>query len=616
MPDLSLNPDIGTQRAPRVSPYPDASLYLDFLTMSANFMDSRITFSRGTNATLVDSTGRITYAPANLLVRSQEFDNAAWQKNNATITADATTSPDGTVDADKLVETTGTGHHSIRQNVVAGTYVVTVFAKAAERSVLQISGANTTQDFANFNLSNGTLGTNGTGATGISITACGNGWYRCSVILYTNANGPYFSIQQSASASWLASYTGDGTSGIFIWGAQLEPVTYQTTPSTYVATTSAAYYGPRFDYDPVTLAARGLLIEEQRTNLVTYSEQFDNAAWTKSAGTSVSANAAIAPDGNTTADQWIKGSGTTGAADLYRNMGSMSLNTPHSLSFYLKANGIAAVRIVGGGSYSPNGSSRFNLVLGTVAAGTGVIQAAGNGWYRCTIFLTRTGTSDDVVYLAPCNADGTFPTGDGTSGIYIWGAQLEAGSFATSYIPTAASTVTRNADVATMTGTNFSSWYNQSEGTFVYNATALVKNSSAGPWQVNVTAGANANSMYSAFADTRQLRVYDGSAVEQAAIASSAVTVLQYAKVASTYKLNDFAVSANGGTVATDTSGTLAAPTQMMIGSNNGSFNGWIAQIAYFNTRQPNAKLQTLTAPALVPSLSLDFINNVYNVGF
>jgi hypothetical protein len=170
-----------------------------------------------------------------------------------------------------------------------------------------------------------------------------------------------------------------------------------------------------------------------------------------------------------------------------------------------------------------------------------------------------------------------------------------------------------------MTGTNFSTWYNQSEGTFIYNATALVENNLAGPWWLNVTLGTNVNVMYSAFADTRQLRAYDGAGVEQVAIASSPVTALQYAKVAAAYKLNDFAVSANGGTVTTDTSGTLPTPTQMIFGASTGTygnFNGWIAQLAYYNTRLPNTQLQTLTAPSLASPLALDFISPTYTVGY
>ena len=593
------------------NPFGGASLYLNFLSGS---LDSRVGFSRGTNATMVDSTGRIVYAPANLLVRSQEFDNAAWTKTAATITANSTTAPDGTTTADKFVESSDaspTLHILARTGtVLAGFgYVVSVYAKAAERTQIAIQLGSAV---SYYNLSNGTI-VSGTG----SIIDAGNGWYRCVLATASAANS---TCAFYTAVSGSATYTGNGTSGIFVWGAQLEPVTYQTAPGPYVATTASAYYGPRFDYNPFTLGALGLLIEEQRTNLLTWSEDFTNAVWTKGAGTSVTANATTAPDGTTTADRWIKDSGTTGAADLYRDMVVAALNTAHSFSFYAKANGIPAVRVIGGGSYSPNGLSRFNLELGTVAAGTGAIQSVGNGWYRCTVFITRTGTSDNAVYIAPCNADGTFPVGDGTSGIFIWGAQLEVGAFATSYIPTVASQVTRNADVASMTGTNFSGWYNQPEGTFVMDgdtakpttlvATAQILSASDGTVNNNhrvrfITAGIDA--------------VTSVGGVTQVDMTEVGYAVNVPSKVAYGYLLNDYGFTVNGGTVQTDTSATVPTVNSLQLGSDPtgfGQINGHVRQIAYFNTRLPNAQLQTLSSPSLVPTLVLDFTASSYASGY
>ena len=588
MPDLSLNPDIGTQRAPRVSPYPDASLYLDFLTMTASTFDSRITFSRGTNATLVDSTGRITYAPANLLVQSQNFTDAAWVSSNTPIRTAGQTDPNGGTTATKLDLDVNDGIYQFLGSRT-GNFVFSIWVRGDAAGTIRLSDAS-----------------GGAFDVVVNVTTA---WTRVST--GSRAISGFFS-------PYIYRATGD-LSTVYVAFAQLEPVTYQTTPSTYVATAASAYYGPRFDYDPVTLAARGLLIEEARTNTALYSADITNAVYIFSAS-SASANVTAAPDGTVTADKAVED--TTNATHRFYQLNVVTVTNPFSASVYLKAaERTFAYFGIGNGQYT---RASVNLTTGATGALTGPqaanltirTVAAGNGWWRVIISGTFSVADSGHVWVTISDNGAESYLGNGTSGIYVWGYQGEAGAFATSYIPTVASTVTRNADVATMTGTNFSSWYNQSEGTFVYNATALAKNSSAGPWVVNVTAGANANSMYSAFADTRQLRVYDGSAVEQAAIASSAVTVLQYAKVASAYKLNDFAVSANGGTVATDTSGTLAAPTQMMIGSTNGSFNGWIAQIVYFNTRQPNSQLQTLTAPSLAPTLNLDFINNVYNVGF
>jgi hypothetical protein len=208
-------------------------------------------------------------------------------------------------------------------------------------------------------------------------------------------------------------------------------------------------------------------------------------------------------------------------------------------------------------------------------------------------------------------------TGDGTSGIFLYGAQLEAGAFATSYIPTVASTVSRSADVATMTGTNFSSWYNTTEGTFITQYAASFASSSA---KVALTAGLGADNDFSVRIGTNASTVAAASniaGVNQASFAQAAVTT-NYNEVAMAYKTDDFGFSANGSAPATDTSGSVYAPNSMSIGRSGSAYylNGWVTQIAYYNTRLPNTQLQTLTAPSLASPLALDFISPTYTVGY
>ena len=126
------------------------------------------------------------------------------------------------------------------------------------------------------------------------------------------------------------------------------------------------------------------------------------------------------------------------------------------------------------GSTANRAGVQANLQTGTISnytTGSGTVNNSfisniGNGWYRCIAIGTASAVTG-VYFNISNTATQLAYSGDGTSGIYLWGAQLEAGSFATSYIPTVASQVTRAADVAVMTGTNFSSWYNQSEGTIL-----------------------------------------------------------------------------------------------------------------------------------------------------
>lgn len=590
------------------------SLSLDFLGLNQT-LDSRVTFSRGSNATLVDSTGKVTYAPNNLLLRSEEFDNAAWTKDGVTIAANSTAAPDGTLTADTLADTTANAGHLVYESaasITSGTtYTFSVFAKASTATVIQVLGRSGTMGanvWANFNLSNGTIGSVGSSTTA-SITDFGGGWYRCIVTGTATGTGTgAFALSltnNSTTALRSPTYIGTGT-GTFIWGAQLEAVTYQTTPSTYNATTASAYYGPRFDYDPVTLNPKGLLIEEQRTNLLTYSGQFDNASWTK-IGTTVSANAATSPDGTADADSLVEDSATS---DHRVNQPSISAGSgANTFSVYLKAGSRTFARIQFDGTISAvassagvdvnlsTGATGSTAVVGNISAASVAVTNVGNGWYRValTATLSASGTLAARVFIMQSIGGSTSYTGNGSGNILLYGAQLEAGAFATSYIPTVASTVTRSADVATMTGTNFSSWYNQSEGTiFASVDTVAPTGSPVLSFQDGAGASTNRHQMniYSSFTATVV------SSVTQSNIGTNTNTS---PKLVYAYKANDFAACANGAAVAVDTSGTV--PTTLAYATlgkwdfgSAASLNGHIRRLAYYPTRLADYQLQGLTA--------------------
>jgi hypothetical protein len=207
---------------------------------------------------------------------------------------------------------------------------------------------------------------------------------------------------------------------------------------------TAAVNEPRFDHNPATGESLGLLVEEARTNLLTYSEQFDNAAWSK-VSTTVAVNAATAPDGTTTADKIIVNNTIT-IADIRR----AGLATNGVVSFYAKP---AGFDFIGGEAHVSVGypSFRVNLVTGQCQSNSGALaistQNVGNGWWRVAV----TGNFGNNAFLiAPRNDYVYGYTGiagaDGVKGIFLWGAQLEAGAFPTSYIPTTGSTVTRQPD--------------------------------------------------------------------------------------------------------------------------------------------------------------------------
>jgi hypothetical protein len=375
---------------------------------------------------------------------------------------------------------------------------------------------------------------------------------------------------------------------------------------------------PRFDYDPVTLAPRGLLIEEARTNLCTYSDDWSNAAWTKS-NTTVTANATTSPDGTINADR-VVASTIGNARGVFASITTTAV--AHTISVFAKAAGLNWLCI-----YDPAGSGTggawFNLatgVVGTVTAGyTAAITNFGNGWYRCSIVRTlAAGTS--FAFFGGVDGDNTVTVSSTTNGVFLYGAQLEAGAFATSYIPTVASTVTRNADIATMTGTNFSTWFNAAAGTFIADFDVGGVDTSTRRKVWNGSDAGNQRLALRAFDVTINYPIAaigTGSTVislNGTALAANTVT-----RIAVAYGANS-ALSQNGASPATDATANSVLVTSLGIGHDQvaiGQYlNGHIRAIAYYNTRLPNTQLQTLTAPSLAAPLALDFISPTYTVGY
>lgn len=203
----------------------------------------------------------------------------------------------------------------------------------------------------------------------------------------------------------------------------------------------AHYVAPSGTAIPV----RTLLLEPQATNLFQRSEEISDAYWTKSAST-VTSDATAAPDGATTADKLVETA--TAAVHFFQRAVSFTSGTTYTMSFFVKAAERTTCALqLPSGPFSANGLAIFDLSAGTVtsvtAGFTARIVAFSNGWYRCIITATATVTAAGNVSIRI--QSGSY-TGDGTSGIFVWGAQMETGPVATSYIKTVGSTVTRNAD--------------------------------------------------------------------------------------------------------------------------------------------------------------------------
>ena len=596
------------------------TLNLDFA--NSKVLDPRITFTRASTATYYDGK-TVAKAEENLLTYSQEFDNAYWSKDGGAVSANSTSAPDGTTTADTFTASATTGIHGLLDFGFVGaastTYTVSVFLKKGTHRYISIGIYRNTLNSAGagFDLDTNTVtgtGATGTGysASGATITDVGGGWYRCSVVCVsgtTATTGIALLLRNTSytSGAIQESWTAVGTETVIVWGAQLEqrssvtaytPTTTQPITNYIPALQTAAAGVARFDHNPVTGESLGLLIEEQRTNLLLRSEEFDNAAWGKSNAT-VTANAIISPDGTVSADKVVPNSGVSG---YVVQSAVISNATPYTFSVFAKMGEHRYIQLNGDASSSRiPASAYFDLQTGVVSAnpaGTASISSVGNGWYRCSITATSTSTASQPFVRTSVNGS-TPANGDGYSGIYIWGAQLEAGAFPTSYIPTTSSQVTRSADAASMTGTNFSSWYRQDRGT-LFVEQARVGTTVAVAYITDNTANNVSVQLFGNTAtDVRSVGIFGASAQYDLLVGS--ITQNVFYKVASAYKTNDIAASLNGAAVVTDTSAAIPAGISTLhIGGRptgtNISRQQYFKKLAYWPERLTDAQLQAITS--------------------
>ena len=468
------------------------SLNLDFANTKS--LDPRITFRRGTPGTYYDG---VTHAKAeeNLVYPSIPDNN--WSASGYTVTTNSTTAPDGTTTASKIVLNNTTTTASVRVDPsvsINNFYTFSIYAKAGEFSVFNLDVTNSVfgDTGINVDLSIGSIIASGSDNISSSITDVGNGWYRIVMVGKSVATGTTGYIIRNVED------TGDGSSGFYLWGAQLEQ---RDAVTSYTATNGAPItkYQPklmtaaadraRFDHDPITGESKGLLIEEQRTNLLTYSQQIelqttntsDFNRWIISTTSNglLDSNASIAPDGTLSASRFYANTDLASPATFQQVY--YTDTTPETLTFSVFAKAGQTNRylqlLIGSGDVAGNPFANFNLFDGTISrddSSIASIEDHGNGWYRCVITFTTVSTSgiliNPVIYLIDDDNAGRDQkmTGDSYSGIYIWGAQLETGSFATSYIKTTGASATRSADNASITGENFSSWYRQDEGSILF----------------------------------------------------------------------------------------------------------------------------------------------------
>ena len=424
-----------------------------------------ISFARASSGTYTDSAGVLRTAVTNLKPFSDAILTAnAYSATNATLAtvtvATPTTSSTATlltlnVGANTGNNTDGFNYGSAITLTNSTQHAQSLFVKPAGATVLRLR-SNVGGTLFDFTLTgNGTAPSPSLDLQAASIVAFANGWYRVSWTFTATTSAPgnrgdYWTIKTNVA---------DGTNGLYVVGAQLEQ---SSTVGEYIPTGSTINSAPRFDHNPLTGESLGLLVEEQRTNL-----RLNSATYQPSSGGTPAAYTVdqVAPDGTTT------GSRQTAATPRTFEDYTGIANALYTFSFYCRVT---------------SGTAAFSIQLKNAASDTVITSdtspVATTAWRRFTISGTTAGATPG----ARVELVGVVP------GFVLWGAQLEAGATATSYIPTTTAAATRSADVVSITGTNFSSWYRQDEGTFYYEGT--ISQGLAGfPWLYSINDGTTSN---------------------------------------------------------------------------------------------------------------------------
>lgn len=513
-------------RSPKVGPTPVGAWRASTSTLAQ--LAALATHSRTSLATMFDSTGKLTYAPNNLLL------------NTATLGTQTITVQVG---VNYILSIKGTGSVTLTDASTAGPL-------------------------------------NGTGASNrvdLKITA--------------------------ATSSLTLTVAGSVTS------ARLSAVTYEAAFRSQddVDNTASAYYGPRIDYDPNTLAVNGLLIEEARTNLYKQSDDLTNAATVMSA-LSRTTDGTLAPNGVSLMAKMTANVGSA-AHEFYQNLGVVS-GTVYSASVFVKKGNHRYVFIAYEVASGTNGVlALFDLDAPTAptqtfAVGGGALVTAGiinegGGIYRIYVVGSVTGAGTAGYLVAGFVGSSTVGTttveptylAAGTEYGYFFGGQLEAGSFATSYIPTAAASVTRAADVVQFTGAALTALQGSAGSAAVEHTSELTTQ----PGTLRLIGTTSSRALIYGLSDTGTSS-WNGSVSLNATIGSSG-KFSTTARTAAAWSAAGRSIVANGGTVATDANAAFGgvSPAGAWLGSDGGTANwasGWYKSFALYNQRLPDATLQ------------------------
>jgi hypothetical protein len=420
-----------------------------------------------------------------------------------------------------------------------------------------------------------------------------------TIVIYGSPSGTSIGSGLRGAQSFT---TALGDNIIYAWGAQLEQ---SSTVGEYIPTTSTINSAPRFDHNPTTGESLGLLVEEQRTNLLVRSEEFDNASWTKT-NASVTANAIVAPDGVLSGDSVTCTTDGSFNGRVSQGLTALSIGIVVTFSFFAKRNNNDWISASCSMTNSKARRCWWNLNTGTIGGTTTAsaggetlvshtITPVGDGWYRCAMTLNPNAEQVSGTQLVQNSNGDTDTAATNGQSFYIWGAQLEAGAFPTSYIPTTTATVTRSADVCSISGSNFSSWYNASEGTIFCDHLEARPNTGV----IYGFANTFDNSFYVVPGATNNVLSF--TAGNNQASLNLNITGAGPFRHASAYQLNNFGASLNGGSISSDTVALVpSGPVRFAFGTapwslGTAQLNSRIRRLTYWPTRLPNSTLQAVT---------------------
>ena len=585
-------------------------------------IDPRATFSRSDTPPTYAAPSAVHYwsnekhlSSENLITYSSDISQSAWVKNGVTETG-GQAAPDGGTDAYKLTEDSANSQHRIYFVATvdsSASLTVSCYAKYIGRQWVSIRLRDSSGTYRHvwFDIQNGTKGTEETSMTG-SIAASGNGYYKLTATVssvYTTSEDVV--IAGASADNVTTDYTGLNGDAFAIWGINMSNTGQTTLNETsgqihreYAPTLKSVSYAgqPRFEYSASDGESMGVLIEGQAQNLLTYSSDLSNAAFTPN-NVSVTTEA-IAPDGTLSAVS-VREDGST---DQHRiNQAWAHAGGYFTISVYAKAIGSNRRLLIREGFVTGSYAS-FDLNTGTVTSqgdgGTGSIESVGNGWYRCSMasYIAGAYTMLAMFYLLPStgttSSDATY-TGDYYSGLMLAMAQAENQVWASSWISTSGSTVTRASDQLSVATADIGYTGGPVSVVAEFEAKASILQ------YVGVLSNTGSGGLYTNYGNLYQdagnvVRIHvtgNGGAADTigaAAVASSGGG----RKIAARYDNDNFGLCVDSGTVVTDTSGTLPVFNKLDVGSyaDGGSVNSTIKRIAVYNEALSDTNLQAITS--------------------